>query len=114
MGYWMTREGFYYEGDRQEPSPDFAVPQRPSPLHIPQMNAGAFVQWVVDAAAQASAAAKQSITDDAERIALVNALRGATNAQIDTYINNNVTDLATARVMLRRIAKVLALFVNGG
>lgn len=111
MGYYVKPTGEYYEGDQAHPL-DQAVPQRPSALYLAQMNAGLFVQWVVNQAASDAAAARQSITDDAQRIALVNALKGATNAQIDTYINANVTDLPSARLMLSRMAKVLALIVS--
>jgi hypothetical protein len=54
------------------------------------------------------AARKQGIVDDTDGADLLNQLKTATAAQIKTYINNNVTDLATARTMLIRVAIFLA------
>jgi len=64
------------------------------------------------AAKAAAAAAKQSIIDDPLRQALLNQLRGATNVQINNYVDANVTDLATARTMLKRVILVLATLVT--
>lgn len=111
MSYYVTPTGNYYEG-AQDNALDQAVPQRPSAMYIPQMNGGLFTGWVIDAAKQAASDARQSNVDDPQRIALINALKGATNAQIDAYITTNVIDLATARTMLSRMAKVLALIVS--
>lgn len=46
---------------------------------------------------------------DIDRKALINAIKNATPAQIKTYINNNVTDLASARTMLYRLTLLVAL-----
>lgn len=59
-------------------------------------------------ATAAAAAARATITADPLRVALVNQLKGATNAQISNYVDANVTDLASARLMLKRIILVLA------
>ncbi len=64
------------------------------------------------AAKQAEADRVAGINADAQRIALLNQLKTATAAQIDTYVDNNVTDLASARTMLKRIVKVLAVLVK--
>lgn len=53
-----------------------------------------------------------AFTNDTERMILVERLRNATPAQIRTYMNNNVTDLASARLMLTRLALVLATIVR--
>jgi len=45
---------------------------------------------------------------DADRIDLLNRLRSATPAQIKTYVTNNVTDLASARVLLMKILLILS------
>jgi hypothetical protein len=39
-------------------------------------------------------------------------LKTSTNAQIKTYIDNNVTDLATARTMLKRVILLLAYVIK--
>lgn len=54
----------------------------------------------------------EALLADADRQALLAAIRNATPAQIKTYINNNVTDLASARTMLTRIALLIALIVR--
>lgn len=64
------------------------------------------------AATAAAAAAKATITADPLRVALVGQLKGATNAQISSYVDANVTDLASARLMLKRIILVLAASVQ--
>lgn len=48
---------------------------------------------------------------DSQRAVLLERLQNATPQQIETYITQNVTDLASARAMLVRVAKVLALNV---
>lgn len=63
------------------------------------------------AAAAAALAAKQTVMNDPLRAALINQLRGATNVQINNYVDANVTDLATARTMLKRVILVLATLV---
>lgn len=65
----------------------------------------------VQAAAVAAAAARQTVINDPLRAALINQLRGATNVQISNYVDANVTDLATARTMLKRVILVLATLV---
>jgi len=50
---------------------------------------------------------------DASYQALLNQLKSATPAQVQSYITSNVTDLASARAMLIKIALVLALVANG-
>ena len=52
------------------------------------------------------------ILTDPARVALLNQLKTATAAQIDTYVDAQVTDLASARTMLKRIIKVLALIAR--
>lgn len=49
---------------------------------------------------------------DTDRQTIVNAIRNATPAQIKNYVNNNVTDLASARVMLRNLALLVAMVVR--
>lgn len=54
----------------------------------------------------------EALLMDVDRQAIVAALRDATPAQIKTYVNNNVTDLASARVMLRNLALLVALAIR--
>lgn len=49
---------------------------------------------------------------DTDREDLVSKLRDATPEQIKTYITNNVTNLAEARVLLTKMALVLATLVR--
>jgi hypothetical protein len=49
---------------------------------------------------------------DADRIDLLNKLLAATPAQIKAYVQNNVTDLASARVMMMKILLLLATAIR--
>lgn len=49
---------------------------------------------------------------EADRNDMADKLRNATPAQIDTYIDNNVTNLAQARAFLKALSKVLATVVR--
>lgn len=49
-----------------------------------------------------------AFNNDTDRQAFVAAVKNATPAQIKTYINNNVTDLASARTMLYRLTLLVA------
>lgn len=49
---------------------------------------------------------------DNNRQAMITALTSATPAQLQTYINNNVTDLPSARLMLYRLALVVATLAS--
>lgn len=60
------------------------------------------------ATVNAEAARQQAIKNDVLCSVLVTQLKTATAAQIASYVDNNVTDLASARVMLKRIVLVLA------
>lgn len=64
------------------------------------------------AAASAEAARVASIRADAGYTNLLDAIKAATPAQIDTYLDNNVTDLASARAVLKRMAKLLAVVIK--
>lgn len=54
----------------------------------------------------------QQFAADSVRQVMVDQLRTATPDQIKTFIQNNVTDLASARVMLTRLALAIALIVR--
>ncbi len=49
---------------------------------------------------------------DADRQAIYSAIRTATPAQIKNYIQNNVTDLASARAMLTRLTLLIAMIIR--
>lgn len=53
-----------------------------------------------------------AIVADASRADLLSRLQTATLAQIDTYVDNNVTNIAGARVIFKALLKVLALNVQ--
>lgn len=55
------------------------------------------------------AARLSAIRNDAGRVSLIERLKAATPAQIDTYVENNVTTLAQARNMFKTILKLIAL-----
>ena len=60
----------------------------------------------------AEQARQQAIKDDALRIQLVTRLTTATNLEISNYVDVQVTDLASARTMFKRILLILALIVR--
>lgn len=55
----------------------------------------------------AAQATSVSIPADANYKDLVSKLKGATPAQIQTYVTNNVTDLPSAKVLLAKILLIL-------
>jgi hypothetical protein len=61
------------------------------------------------AAAAAEKARAAGIRTDAGRIDLLQRLRSATPAQVGAYVDNNVTDLAGARALLKKILLLIAL-----
>ncbi len=61
-----------------------------------------------EAAKEAAVTAKATVVADPLRQALITQLKGATNAQISAYVDAQVTDLASARLMLKRIILLLA------
>jgi hypothetical protein len=66
----------------------------------------------VDATKKAALEAQRTrlldIQSDAGTAALVNRLATATNAQIDTWFDQNVTTLAQLRSVMKAMAKLLA------
>ena len=56
-------------------------------------------EWTPDETAAQHKDAKDAIT--------LSNLAGMTYTQLDTYINNNVTDMASARVYLKKLSKVV-------
>lgn len=61
-----------------------------------------------DAYVQAETQRENGIRNDTGRLDLLNRLRTATNAEIDIWIDNNVTSLAAARAVLKAIVKVIS------
>lgn len=53
-----------------------------------------------------------ALVADADRQVLVAAIQDATPAQIKTFITNNVTDLASARLMLIKLALLVAKVIR--
>lgn len=54
----------------------------------------------------------EALLADADRQALLSAIRTATPGQIKTYIQNNVTDMPSARLMLIRLTLLVAVLVR--
>lgn len=67
-----------------------------------------------DAVALAEAARKLAIRDDPLRVNLMAQLKTATAVQISNYVDANVTDLASARTMLKRVIFAIALDARNG
>jgi hypothetical protein len=55
---------------------------------------------------------KLVIKDMATNDQILSALMTATPAQIDTWIDNNVTTIADLRILLKRIVKVMAYLLR--
>jgi hypothetical protein len=64
------------------------------------------------AVAAALVAREGAFVADAQRADLVTRLKSASPAQIDNWIDGNVTSIATARAVLKAIVKVLALHIR--
>lgn len=73
---------------------------------------GAVVKYATPQADITEAARISALRADPQRAAMVNALLNATPAQIDNYMDANVTDLASARAMLKRLAKLMAVAIR--
>jgi hypothetical protein len=58
-------------------------------------------------AAAAEMAAQETARTTAKADAFVKTFIAMTPAEVETYVNGNVTDLASARVLLRRMALML-------
>lgn len=63
---------------------------------------------VIDNTSSIEAQRQEEMDQDPNNISLKDKLKNATSAQITNWINNNVTDLASARVVLAAIVKFLA------
>ena len=110
MGFFISSQfGSYYEGDRVHPN-DIAVPQRPSPFY--NFVAGA---WVLDQARldafNAEQVRRQALID-AQVDPLIQQLRNANPTQITNFITTNVTDLASARQVMIKLAIAIAFILR--
>ena len=63
-------------------------------------------------AAAAELAARDTIRASLRNDSGIQALRNRTPAQVDAWIDNNVTDLASARTVLKLLARVVALLAR--
>lgn len=68
---------------------------------------------IIDNSLSVEAQRQTSLTDDISNQNLMDKLRTATPAQIDTWLTNNVTNLAEARIILGAIVKFLAIKFRG-
>lgn len=62
----------------------------------------------------AAATRRSDIVNDPLRSGLLNQLNTSTAAQISTFVDNNVTDIASAKTMFKRILLMIALDVRSG
>lgn len=74
-----------------------------TPAHVP-------TQAELDAAAEKDA--RDQIVTNLRADNAIQALRTLTPAQVDNYIDTNVTDLASAKTVLKRIVRVIALLAR--
>lgn len=69
-------------------------------------------QQPIDAAAAAAVTANvqrlQALRSDVDAIDFETQLRGKTNVQVKNYVQNNVTDLASAKLLLAKVLLYLA------
>jgi hypothetical protein len=94
-------------------------PQTGTPLD-PQSAVAA--QWILDGSPVPNAYVAPAPSADDIRIAawladvdrqnLVQQIANATPAQVKTYVNNNVTDLASAKVLLMKLILLVALTIR--
>lgn len=85
------------------------LPEQLSPHH--QWNGN---DWVLNQASlDAENAYKQKHVDAIPQLRL-NDLANKTYAQVDTYIKNQVTDLASAKTVLKRFGKIILAMLKHG
>lgn len=87
----------------------WTVRQFPGQEELPADNPEVVAFLAPTAAQIAEASRQQGIRGDPLRADLLARLKTATLAQISNYVDTNVTDLATARTMLKRIIYVISL-----
>jgi hypothetical protein len=106
---YSTISGAGHEVPELGPIPDgFTFEARPSEWHAWQSGA-----WVEDTAAkdahEAEEQRREGFRGDDGRRSLLERLQTATPGQIDNWVDSNVTNLASAKVVLAGILKVIAL-----
>lgn len=69
----------------------------------------AFDLAAFDAQETAEAARLADIKQDAQTLDLYSRLKNATGTQIDSYVDANVTDLASVRTLFKKVLRLLAL-----
>lgn len=92
---WHKFQSWIAEGNA--PDPDS------TPTHVPSAE---------EIAAQAEQDARRTIAAALRQDAALQALRLLTPAQVDSYIDANVVDLASVRVVLKRLAKIVVLLAR--
>ena len=91
MGYYINKDGNYYEGDRQ--GEDAEVPQRPSPYHVWQDG-----EWVDDK----KAIAVQRITE-LEATITIRRIREAALGTDGGWLKNVDDQIAALRATLAKV-----------
>lgn len=87
-------------------------PQCPGPVECYDWSEELFA-WVHNAEKQAAYDRLQTIVEDPQRLDLMGRLLSATPQQLEAYVDANVVDLASARLLFKRILKVLAVVARG-
>lgn len=93
---WAAYQAWLAAGNTPEP---YVAPAPPAPS-------------AAEVAAQAEIAARAALATALQSNALVANYINATPTQVDTWVNNNVVDLASAKVALRALAYVVALLAR--
>lgn len=106
--YWGEEDDLALPDVREAPEP-WAV----EGVNYDQAQADYEAALAAEAAAkEAEAVRTESIKQEPTYTDILDKLRAATPAQISAYVDANVTDLASARALLKRILLVLSLIVK--
>ena len=103
MGFFVKQDGSYYEGDKVDID-DVSVIRRPDFTY--DWNGSTWVQNATRASAEAIKSALQNFVSSDATIAT---LRGMTQAQFDAWWSANVTNIAQAGDVLKRLTRAVIL-----
>jgi hypothetical protein len=96
----------YFESDILPDDDELYIIDHSGPGPVLARKSQAEIDAIFAARAQAAAAAAQEASDALGQMSF-NDLINLTYAQVDTYIDNNVTDLASAKTVLKCYGKII-------
>lgn len=102
------------EDDRQTWRVSFKDEATPQQRASAQAQIDTFDLAAYAASEAAESARRVAIHDDQLRVDLLGRLKSATAAQISNYVDTNVTDIASARALFKRILLLIALDARNG